>query len=87
MFHGKRHVLRKCLGSRMKAKPDYLIMTIMSKDIFLLCCDGVWGFASKQQIKETLLNNAPSEAPVKLIDLVKDNAGSDNITAQVISFT
>ncbi|MEE8340661.1 MAG: protein phosphatase 2C domain-containing protein [Candidatus Neomarinimicrobiota bacterium] len=87
MFHGKRHVLRKCLGSRMKAKPDYLNMTIMSKDIFLLCCDGVWGFASKQQIKETLLNNAPSEAPVKLIDLVKDNAGSDNITAQVISFT
>lgn len=87
MFHSKRHVLRKCLGSRLKAKPDYLYQGIMSNDIFILCCDGVWGFASKQQIKEILIKNKPSAATVKLIDLVKNNSGSDNITAQVISFT
>ncbi len=87
MFHSKRHVLRKCLGSRLKAKPDYLIQPIISNDKFMLCCDGVWGFASRQKIKEILINNKPSEATVKLIDLVKKNSGSDNITLQVISFT
>ncbi len=87
MFHSKRHVLRKCLGSRLKAKPDYLIQPIISNDKFMLCCDGVWGFASKQKIKEILINNKPSVATVKLIDLVKKNSGSDNITLQVISFT
>jgi protein phosphatase len=87
IFHSKRHVLRKCLGSRLKAKSDYLIQPIISNDKFMLCCDGVWGFASQQKIKEILINNKPSEATVKLIDLVKKNSGTDNITLQVISFT
>ncbi len=87
MFHSKRHVLRRCLGSRLKAKPDYLYRTIMPNDKFMLCCDGVWGFVSQQKMKGILVNNKPSEATIKLIDLVKKNSGSDNITLQVISFS
>ncbi len=86
-FHSKRHVLRRCLGSHLTANPDYLYRTIKSNDKFILCCDGVWGFVSQQKMKEILINNQPSEATVKLIDLVKENSGSDNITLQVISFS
>ena len=85
MFHSKRHVLRKCLGSRNKAKPDYLYRTIIPNDKFMLCCDGVWGFVSDRIIKEVLIENNPGQATVKLIDYVKRNSGSDNITLQVIS--
>jgi len=87
MYHSKRHVLRRCLGSRIKSKPDYLYQPILSNDKFMLCCDGVWGFVSQQKMKEILIKNKPSEATIKLIDLVKKNSGSDNITLQVISFT
>lgn len=87
MFHSKRHVLKRALGSHRKAKPDYLYLPIVSNDKFMLCCDGVWGFVSRQNMKEILINNKPNEATVKLINLVKKNSGSDNITLQVISFT
>lgn len=87
MFHSKRHVLKRALGSRIKTKPDYLYRPILSNDKFMLCCDGVWGFASQQKIEEILINNKPGEATVKIIDLVKKNSGSDNITLQVVSFT
>lgn len=87
LFHSKRHVLRRCLGSRLKANLDYLYQPILSNDKFMLCCDGVWGFASQQKIKEILIKNNPSKATLKIINLVKKNSGSDNITLQVISFT
>ena len=87
MFHSKRHVLKRALGSRIKTKPDYLYRPILLNDKFMLCSDGVWGFASQKNIKEILINNKPSEATVKIIDLVKKNSGSDNITLQVVSFT
>ncbi len=87
MFHSKRHVLKRALGSRMKTKLDYICQPILTNDKFMLCSDGVWGFASQQNIKEILVNNKPSAATVKIIDLVKKNSGSDNITLQVISFT
>ena len=87
MFHSKRHVLKRALGSRIKTKPDYLYRPILLNDKFMLCSDGVWGVASQKNIKEILINNKPSEATVKIIDLVKKNSGSDNITLQVVSFT
>lgn len=86
MFHSKRHVLIRALGSHRKAVPDYLAQPISPNDKFMLCCDGVWGFASQSKIQEVLTSSTPSQATSKLIDVIKNNSGSDNITLQVISF-
>jgi protein phosphatase len=83
-LHSKRHVLIRALGSHRKAKPDYLYRSLASNDKLMLCCDGVWGFISQSVIKEILNNNIPSQATLKLIEIVKKNSGSDNITLQVI---
>jgi len=87
MFHSKRHVLIRALGSHRKTVPDYIIQAISSNDKFMLCCDGVWGFISQKIIQEILINNTPSQATLKLIDVIKNNSGSDNITLQVVSFS
>jgi len=87
MFHSKRHVLIRALGSHRKAKIDYTFWSIASNDKIMLCCDGVWGFISQSKIEEVLNNNNPDQATNKLIDIVKENSGTDNITLQVISFT
>jgi len=86
MFHSKRHVLIRALGSHRKAVPDYLVQPISPNDNFMLCCDGVWGFVAPSKIQEILTTNEPSQATSKLIDVIKINSGSDNITLQVISF-
>ena len=83
--HSKRHVLTKALGSYRYTNPDYDHFPIKSDDIFMLCCDGVWGPLSGNDMEEILLNNKPSEATTMIINTVKGNLGSDNITAQVIS--
>jgi len=87
MFHSKRHVLVRALGSHRKAKNDYTVRTLVSNDILMLCCDGVWGFVSQSKIEEILNNYDSSQATSKIIDIVKENSGSDNITLQVISIT
>jgi len=87
MFHSKRHVLVRALGSHRKAKFDYIYRFLASNDKLMLCCDGVWGFVSQSTIKEILNNYNPSQATSKLIEAVKNNSGSDNITLQVISIT
>ena len=87
MFHSKRHVLIRALGSHRGAKMDYTFRPISSNDKLMLCCDGVWGFVSKSKIEEILNINDPNQATIKLINVVKKNSGSDNITLQVISFT
>ena len=84
-FHSKRHVLIRAIGSHQKAKLDYLNRSLVSNDKLMLCCEGVWGFVSKSTIKEMLNKYDPSRATSKLIEVVKQNSGSDNITLQIIS--
>jgi protein phosphatase len=84
-FHSKRHVLIRALGSHRKTKSDYLNRSLAPNDKLMLCCDGVWGFISQATIKEILNNYNPSQATLKLIEIVKENSGSDNITLQVIN--
>ncbi len=85
MFHSKRHVLIRALGSHRKAKIDYSFRSLGSDDKLIICCDGVWGFVSQSTIQEILNSYDPSQATSKLIEIVKKNSGSDNITLQVIS--
>jgi protein phosphatase len=85
MFHSKRHVLIRALGSYRRAKIDYTFRSIVSNDKLMLCCDGVWGFVSQSKIEEILINNDSNQATIKLIDIVKKNSGTDNITLQVIN--
>ncbi|MCJ7801200.1 MAG: hypothetical protein MUP82_02450, partial [Candidatus Marinimicrobia bacterium] len=84
-FHSKRHVLIQALGSHRRARIDYTTRSIASSETLMLCSDGVWGFVSQSKIEEILINNDSNQATKKIIDLVKKNSGTDNITLQVIS--
>jgi len=85
MFHSKRHVLIRALGSHRMAKSDYSFRSIASNEKLMLCCDGVWGFVSQATIEDILINNNSDQAAIKIIDVAKKNSGTDNITVQVIS--
>ena len=85
MSHSKRHVLIRALGSHRRARIDYTTRSIASGEKLMLCSDGVWGFVSQSKIEEILINNDSNHATIKLINLVKKNSGTDNITLQVIN--
>lgn len=85
--HIRRNVLVRALGNSRHSAPDYSVKTINQNDIFMLCCDGVWGASSSNELIDILIKNSPSDATAKIIRSVKKNGGLDNITVQVISFT
>lgn len=86
IFHTKRHILNRALGIRQKAQLDYISMAVNPDDKFILCSDGVWGFIAQSQLEEIIKNNSESQATLNIIEAVKKNSGTDNITLQIISF-
>jgi len=86
MFHARRHVLRKAIGSHKGYEPDYKSLSILYNDKLILCSDGVWGFISEKSILDIIKNDNVDEATTNIIEKVKNNMGTDNITIQVISF-
>lgn len=86
MFHPKRHVLRRALGSPRGANPDYSMHSILPNDKFILCSDGVWGFISKESLIKEVDRDDIRDSTAAVIERVKCNMGSDNITLQVINF-
>lgn len=85
-FHPKRHVLSSALGSHKEIKPSYSTHSILPNDKYVLCSDGVWGFISSQSLLELVNDNDVDVAVTSVIDKVKHNQGSDNITIQVVHF-
>ena len=85
MFHPKRHVLRKALGSHKGYNPDYKSLSVSPKDKLILCSDGAWGFISQKSLLDEMKKEV-NDATNGIIEKVKNNMGSDNITVQVIGF-
>lgn len=82
--HMRRHVLVRALGSHREIKSDYTYRHLKSGDIFMLCCDGVWGYSSIDKLNKILIENDPNNAVAEIIESVKKEGGLDNITVQII---
>lgn len=86
MLNTKKHVLTRALGGHKNIEPSYRTHSIIQNDKFILCSDGVWGFISEESLLKIIDNNSADEAVSSVIDTVKRNKGSDNITIQVMHF-
>jgi PPM family protein phosphatase len=50
----------------------------------LLCCDGLWGLVSDEEIRDTVGEvQEPDQACEKLVDMANANGGHDNITVMI----
>ncbi len=77
------HMLTQALGVEL-TQPFVKEVDIKSKDIFLLCSDGLYNMVSKEDIKKELEKNLSSkEICENLISLAIKGGGKDNITVIV----
>jgi len=84
--HPDRHVITKAIGLSDELAVDaHRIDRQIEKNMYiLLCCDGLHGVVSDEDIVNTL--NAYREPDVvaeKLVDKANDNGGPDNITVMI----
>lgn len=78
--HPDKNIITRALGVSEDILFDQSEVYLQSKDILLLCTDGLSNYVDANQIKEILLEGVET-APSKLINLANKAGGKDNITA------
>ena len=94
--HPNAHMIRRHLGSKQPAIPDFRIrldpeksdaqaianqgMLLGIGEHLILCSDGLTDLVSDEEIQETFIKYSLQEGTQKLIDLANRRGGHDNIT-------
>lgn len=83
--HPQKHVLTAAVGVSDSVHPDAPehAVAVESRDVILLCTDGLWGQMNYAEIVDVLASKAPAAACRALVDLAKQRGGPDNITLQI----
>lgn len=77
------NVLTRAVGHQPTVQVDTLQLELMSGDLFLLCSDGLHGYADRAELKNQFSHDI-QKVPENLIKFAKSRGGMDNITALVI---
>ncbi len=86
LIHPKRHRITKAIGIWPQVDIDYGLID-NAPDYFLVCSDGLYGFASEKEIVD-IFNNKHLDSMMKAKKMMKtalDNGGGDNISLILIS--
>ncbi len=98
--HPNAHVLHRHLGGEKDPDPDFRLrltdneddqqseanqgMQLQPGDELLLCSDGLTDLVGDDEIRQNLLDDSPTDAVSKLVDLARARGGHDNITVMVV---
>lgn len=76
-----KNVLTRAVGAYKKVSPDITVHTAVSKDLYLLCSDGLSDYVTDEEILSIILAS-PSlkDLAHTLINKAKSKGGCDNIT-------
>ncbi len=81
-----KNVITRALGVREAVDVDYRLVRVRSGDIFVLCSDGLCGFAADDEIFDVAhqVRDNIDKIVDNLIRLANDRGGSDNVTVIAI---
>ena len=83
--HPMGHVLSRAVGTQETLELDAISDTAVTKDVFLLCSDGLHGVVSDEEIRERLASFPPEVASRRLLELVLARGAPDNVTMVAVS--
>lgn len=77
-----KNVITRALGVKETVEADYRVVRISPGESYILCSDGLCGFAEDDEIFETARKHIgnPGQIAQKLIDLANSKGGNDNVT-------
>jgi protein phosphatase len=81
----QRDMVTKVVGMGDELDPSMSVHALEPGDLFLLCCDGLWGPVGEETIGDILIGTPDmDEACTSLIMAANDAGGPDNITAVLV---
>jgi protein phosphatase len=77
-----KNIITRALGVRDTVEVDYRLMKVNPGEIFVLCSDGLCGYADDDEIYQVARNHRENLQDMvdDLVQLVNDRGGSDNVT-------
>ena len=77
-----KNVITRALGVRDTVEVDYSLIKVKKGDKFLLCSDGLCGYADDNEIFETIREHLDNNEKIvdSLIQMANDRGGADNVT-------
>jgi protein phosphatase len=86
--HPDASILTQALGQRPEVELETLEFDLEPGDALLLCSDGLWGYASQEDIQKVVSsqNLSPNTVAEALLSLALDGGGGDNVSIQFIRF-
>lgn len=82
LVHPKRHIITRAIGAESTVEPEMFDLQLAGGAL-LLCSDGLSGVVPPDAIA-SVVRNAPSSAPEKLIQMALDMGSTDNVTVLVV---
>lgn len=76
-----KNVITRSVGYENQVQVDVYRRKLQSKDMILMCSDGLSGLVDIKEILEYVERYGPKEGLKQLIKLANDRGGDDNITA------
>lgn len=80
-----KNIITKAVGTEPQIKPTIAVDAMHSKDLYLLCTDGLSDLLTPEEM-EKIINEAPSLslAASELVALSNNKGGHDNVTALLV---
>jgi serine/threonine protein phosphatase PrpC len=66
--------------------PDFVMHGVQADDHLILCCDGLWGMLTEEQIAQIVCTTPPQQVCAELVRLANEAGGDENISVIVVSF-
>lgn len=82
--HPKRNLLYRWLGDTEIREVDTFVEPVHDGDIWVLCTDGLHACVTDEELNALVEHDDPHRSVERLIGLVKERGGRDNITAMVV---
>jgi len=82
--HPQRNVITRALGSQSTVQVDTFVGELLEGDVLVMCTDGLTGHVSDDHIRDGVTLRPPEQAVAQLIQMAKDDGGTDNITTIVL---
>ncbi len=81
-----KNVITRALGVRHDVEVDYRLLKVKAGDKFMLCSDGLCGFADNDEIFDVIKRAAGNIEKIAdlLVKMANDRGGMDNVTVAVI---
>jgi serine/threonine protein phosphatase PrpC len=82
----QRNILYKAVGQGAQIEPDILYHDLSIGQYLLICCDGLWGKVSDEEIAAIIATSAaPDIACQSLVIQANENGGEDNISVVLVA--